>query len=241
MPGPPPQPTALPCAADGCLNLRRSNDKYCGMHRARLTRHGDFSKLTLRECECLVCKKRFTKHKHPNAKTCSQKCANALWYREQEHTIACQICGGSVVTRVAATTLCRKCSGITAASGRSGETVCSSCGVVVQVTNPWQKLCEACSYRRRIVRTVKRNARRKALRRGAMGPTHSESDWVRLLARYGGMCAYCGVMPAEHRDHVVPIARGGSDAIGNILPACAHCNLSKAKSLIVEWKKRKAS
>jgi hypothetical protein len=50
-------------------------------------------------------------------------------------------------------------------------------------------------------------------------------------------CVYCGGS-AEHLDHVIPIARGGSHSIGNLVGACASCNLSKGASTITEWKKR---
>lgn len=61
-------------------------------------------------------------------------------------------------------------------------------------------------------------------------------DWDRLVARYGGLCAYCRTRPWSHQDHVIPIARGGRFAIGNLLPACASCNGSKGSKLLVEWR-----
>lgn len=66
-------------------------------------------------------------------------------------------------------------------------------------------------------------------------------DWVRLVQRYGGLCAYCRLRPWEHRDHVVPIARGGRHCIGNLLPACAPCNQEKAARLLIEWTPEEAA
>lgn len=65
----------------------------------------------------------------------------------------------------------------------------------------------------------------------------SERDWVRLVIRYGGRCAYCGRHPRKkiHMDHVIPLVRGGRHAIGNVLPACEACNLSKSGRLLVDW------
>ncbi len=48
-------------------------------------------------------------------------------------------------------------------------------------------------------------------------------------------CAYCG-NEATHRDHVVPLSRGGPDSPYNIVLACAPCNLSKHARLPSEWK-----
>lgn len=47
-------------------------------------------------------------------------------------------------------------------------------------------------------------------------------------------CTYC-LGPAEHRDHVVPLRLGGADALWNLRPACAACNLSKNASPLPEW------
>lgn len=55
----------------------------------------------------------------------------------------------------------------------------------------------------------------------------------RILERDGYACIYCGASIADnptvafHVDHVVPLARGGTDAIGNLVTACHHCNTSK--------------
>jgi len=74
-------------------------------------------------------------------------------------------------------------------------------------------------------------------KRGA-GGSHSERDWLRLLNRHNGTCAYCQVRPATQRDHVLPIKLGGTSYIGNILPACATCNGSKGGKLLIDWKRR---
>jgi 5-methylcytosine-specific restriction protein A len=52
--------------------------------------------------------------------------------------------------------------------------------------------------------------------------------WQRRVQR--GICAYCGdrFAPGElTMDHVVPIARGGRSAKGNVVPSCKKCNVHK--------------
>lgn len=66
----------------------------------------------------------------------------------------------------------------------------------------------------------------------------SRADWVALCRRFGGCCAYCGREAKLTMDHVVPLCRGGRHALGNILPACAWCNASKGRLLLVEWRKK---
>jgi 5-methylcytosine-specific restriction endonuclease McrA len=64
-------------------------------------------------------------------------------------------------------------------------------------------------------------------------------DWRRMLLLYKHACAYCGRGNLElHAEHVVPIARGGRHAIGNLLPACKTCNGSKGSKLLSEWRYR---
>lgn len=69
---------------------------------------------------------------------------------------------------------------------------------------------------------------RRARERNAPG----KASTAQILARweyYGGMCWMCGA-PAEHIDHVKPLAKGGSNWPANLRPACAPCNLSKRDS-----------
>jgi len=65
----------------------------------------------------------------------------------------------------------------------------------------------------------------------------SIEDWRRVLRRHGGCCAYCGVKALKiHMEHVIPLARGGRHAVGNVLPVCPSCNSSKGAQLLVEWR-----
>lgn len=47
-------------------------------------------------------------------------------------------------------------------------------------------------------------------------------------------CAYCDG-PFEHVDHVEPLALGGVHAIGNLVPACADCNVRKGAKPVDEF------
>ena len=52
--------------------------------------------------------------------------------------------------------------------------------------------------------------------------------WQRRVQR--GICAYCGKnVPPKGltMDHVVPVARGGRSARGNVVAACQECNTRK--------------
>lgn len=58
----------------------------------------------------------------------------------------------------------------------------------------------------------------------------------RVFKRWGRECYYCGATTEPfHVDHRVPIAKGGTDEIDNLVPACLRCNLSKGAKLLEEW------
>lgn len=76
------------------------------------------------------------------------------------------------------------------------------------------------------------SAAKRARKRGAkIGDRHAYArtiQYMRTAARV--RCYYCGrvTLPrGRHIDHIIPLARGGADAVGNICVACPRCNLSK--------------
>lgn len=58
-------------------------------------------------------------------------------------------------------------------------------------------------------------------------------DIIRL---YNSPCYYCGSTEQIQADHVIPVKRGGRHSIGNLVPACKFCNVSKGSKLVSEWK-----
>ncbi len=46
-----------------------------------------------------------------------------------------------------------------------------------------------------------------------------------------GPCRYCG-QTATLRDHVIPLARGGTNDFRNIALACKRCNRTKGTNLV---------
>ena len=48
-----------------------------------------------------------------------------------------------------------------------------------------------------------------------------------IYNKYNGHCAYCGqviTIKEMQVDHIIPKARGGTDAYNNLVPACRLCN-----------------
>jgi 5-methylcytosine-specific restriction endonuclease McrA len=56
------------------------------------------------------------------------------------------------------------------------------------------------------------------------------------MRRLEGECFYCGSNENITMDHIIPISRGGTHGIGNLVPCCLHCNMKKNDKTIMEWK-----
>lgn len=79
-------------------------------------------------------------------------------------------------------------------------------------------------------------SRLRRQRRESDTPGLSRRQRNNLLLRLAPRgCYYCNG-PAETVDHVVPLARGGTNYEGNLVPCCKRCNSSKSDLLIIEWR-----
>lgn len=106
--------------------------------------------------------------------------------------------------------------------------------------NPRYKdgLADTLQYRRRA--SVKWRARNKQktsyynrwtkmIRRGVEGK-HSPSDLELILTRQKNRCVYCRTRLSprtRHLDHIIPVARGGTNWPKNLQYLCVSCNLKK--------------
>lgn len=72
-------------------------------------------------------------------------------------------------------------------------------------------------------------------RLGAKG-AHTFSQWKETMEAFNNSCVYCGSTEGTlEKDHIVPISKGGTDFISNVVPACRSCNSSKGNKDVVEW------
>ena len=73
-------------------------------------------------------------------------------------------------------------------------------------------------------------------RRSAAAGSFTGAEWLELLAHCGGVCSYCGKAGPLEVDHRLPLSRGGTNFIDNILPACRSCNGRKHKMTETEFR-----
>ena len=69
-----------------------------------------------------------------------------------------------------------------------------------------------------------------AKRRMAPG-TVTKRQWKRVMQAHNYRCAYCGTKDDIEMDHIIPLARGGTNTADNIQPLCGPCNRSKGAKL----------
>jgi 5-methylcytosine-specific restriction endonuclease McrA len=67
---------------------------------------------------------------------------------------------------------------------------------------------------------------------------YTQEDIGRLEGIQNKCCYYCGASEKPLQvEHLVPVSKGGTNFISNIVLACAHCNASKHSKTDLEfWK-----
>lgn len=53
---------------------------------------------------------------------------------------------------------------------------------------------------------------------------------------YSSSCWACGTSQNISLDHILPLSRGGTHSVGNMLSLCRGCNSSKGNRLLSEWR-----
>lgn len=159
---------------------------------------------------CLTCGTSFYAKRHKiereNPLYCSSEC-RGLGQREQV-TLECRHCGASFE---------RPPSVIEHGGGSYCSKKCQLADYAGESNPNWRGGIDS-------------HERRRALE-AELPATLTEEQWNMLLDAYGHKCAYCGEHPenggALHKEHVVPVSRGGGYTLENIVPACGSCNSRK--------------
>lgn len=233
------------CGAD-YVPHRRTQRTCCKDCRVHLNSHEGNLKNRKPHAEknCLICGRKFTQPRC-DSKFCSAKCKNRWGYLHMKGF--CDASGewhqGPYVPLKyrRPSKVCKSCK----KEFRSQRSDAIYCSPACQRKANHAHLAELklASSRRwaqehpEQIRLSSRNYKAKRRSWEQSGLAFTLRDWRRLKARYEYQCAYCG-KPCKRLqlDHVIPLSRGGEHHIGNILPACPHCNMSKNDKLLIEWR-----
>ena len=84
-------------------------------------------------------------------------------------------------------------------------------------------------HHKNIDRNTLKAARYRARKHGAQGDGWRSCDVHLILKAQRGRCALCRVdlLAKFHRDHIIPLSKGGAHDRRNLQLLCAVCNLSK--------------
>lgn len=158
---------------------------------------------------CSTCYARWWKANNP------EKVKAALLRSYENNRVTCPDCHGPMHKRA---TLCRECHFVqlvTNAAENAGERLAAR---VIS-----KRKYEASHTLQRKNYTAARRARLLGAKATLTG-----DEWKALVRRYDHQCAYC-LQEFGHleQDHVVPLSKGGTHTIENVVPACFSCNRSK--------------
>lgn len=93
------------------------------------------------------------------------------------------------------------------------------------------------TYRERHPELVRERDRiRQHKKRSDGAEPFTAAQWQEVVEDYRGLCAYCGIVPWQDQDHVIPAIKGGPYALWNLVPACRLCNVKKGTKY---WTPRK--
>lgn len=207
---------------------------FCSVECGRAKRGRIYQK------DCAHCGQSFSYYRRGSRQIsfCSRSCANKAKVRPKKIEVPsgrnpqierpCEMCAAPMVVWPSeATRFCsRRCQADYAMSG-ARCVPCKACGKNFSTRSSRHTWCTTCRASEQ-----NRDARIIVARRG-MTPSdfRDAADYRSLIAN--DPCVWCG-SPAEHVDHIHPIARAGTDRWDNYAPACRSCNLSKhAKTVLI--------
>jgi 5-methylcytosine-specific restriction endonuclease McrA len=217
-------------------HLRKCRERYLKTRVLKTVPRNDPSLKSVQaragsEVECRVCHNLFkpTKHKVDRQNWICVPCERPyLVARRKKARFNCIACGVEFFSLIQGREFERKRMGYCNSCGRrsaknynSAKKTCIR-GHLFSVEGA-RRRCKTCQ--RETVRIS--SGKRRAEKRTGIS-TFTPSQWELLLKVFNQRCAYCLIPSLRlEQDHVIPLSRGGSHTLQNIVPACVHCNRSK--------------
>jgi HNH endonuclease len=175
---------------------------------------------------CLNCGKQLEGRQK---KYCSQSCQSMAWNKEhpeafKEHKRKWRNSDSGRVSHKESAKRWRK--------SESGSILSRLIVKAYQAKHPEiKKLYKARHPEKRANEKQVRRARQKSI-----PANFTAQDWREALAFFDNKCAYCGKpMDTPHREHFIPLSKGGGFTKDNIVPACIICNSKKGYRNPLDW------
>ena len=92
-------------------------------------------------------------------------------------------------------------------------------------------------YRERNKDKLKERDKRYRHKKRGNGGAYTQLQWLDTLEYFDYKCAYTGecIKHNCHVEHIIPISKGGTSYIWNLVPSTASANLSKHNRDMEEW------
>ncbi len=97
-----------------------------------------------------------------------------------------------------------------------------------------KRMCGPCYFKSRKKHYSALNMKRRSRSQYAL----SEKEINSIIER-DKVCVYCGCNKNLTLDHIIPVSKSGTSYLTNLVTACKTCNLSKNRSDVFVWCKRK--
>ena len=120
-----------------------------------------------------------------------------------------------------------------------------------QILTGFRSACKECRYEKEkesakkyaeSVRGKLASTTNQGNRRELQNKTSNNSITIDMLEalkiKQNNLCAYCNttllyhIPKAVHLDHIIPLSKGGTHTIDNVVWACSQCNLTKSTSTV---------
>lgn len=245
-----------PCVVCGKMNVYQYSKRMCMPCYARYQRSPDYAPNKRYDGPCVNCGSRSSSSGRFIQKMC-QTCYNRIWESGNEvprrkYPGPCIACGTmNPGSRYFHKKMCRACykHAHYEETHQYAPKYCIDCGKRIG-HKARQPRCGNCRQRYRY-QTEKRarelhkataqrylatpagrevareHVRRRRAKMKEIEPILSIEQWRIVLAKYDNRCAYCGSRKRIEMDHVIPLSKGGTHDIHNVVPACRSCNNKK--------------
>lgn len=90
-------------------------------------------------------------------------------------------------------------------------------------------------FEEKLKRAINKHKRKARFNEAHTTQITSKDIKAHVSVRHQDACVYCGAKSNIVHDHFIPLAKGGPHVLGNIVPACQHCNSSKRDKDPKQW------
>lgn len=216
------------CKKFNVISKRLNGEVICGSCNKRV-----FNPVKKKKCDLCGNIRRIDKIE--NSKLICNICYKHFYYKQPKHI--CFNCKELKIARAVVNGIyyCHPC--YYYKFYQSPKSICDICKKLAKTSAIIEnkRFCHSCY---KILRKEHYDSLRLGLR--DKSKNYLSDEQIKYLINRDKNCVYCNNNNNKLTfDHIVPISKGGKSELNNLVMACKKCNLSKNKSDVFSWCKRK--